>query len=297
MPLVRRCPCKINLLLNILGKRPDGFHELETVFHPVNLCDELQFEPTSNGIELTCDLAELGTDSTNLVVRAANAFFLSSKVKCGVRIRLAKRIPLAAGLGGGSSDAAQTLLGLNRLFDSPLPATDIQKLAAQLGSDVPFFLQNQPALGLGRGELIEPLEPFTSLRGVWALLIHPGFGVSTAWAYQNLASFPDALNGRAGRARELANALHHAPASQALSLCYNSLEAPVLTKYPILAMFQEFLRSEGALTTLMSGSGSTTFALAESRHDVDRIAERFRDRFGSSNWLTTVPLTGNGANS
>ena len=131
----------------------------------------------------------LPTDGQNLVHRAATAFLQAAKITGGVRIHLEKKIPLAAGLGGGSGNAATTLLALNELFDQPLAPEKLHELAAALGSDVPFFLQNRPALATGRGEKIQPLEDFPALRGKAFLLIHPGFGILTAWAYQALARF------------------------------------------------------------------------------------------------------------
>jgi len=190
MALEKNSPCKVNLLLNILGRRPDGFHELETVMHPVNLCDRLAFERGGRGVEMTCSGASLGTDSSNLVHRAATEFLQAAQVNDGVRIHLEKKIPLAAGLGGGSGNAATTLLGLNELFGQPLPQEKLHEIAAALGSDTPFFLQTKPALATGRGENVQSLEFFPALRGTVFLLIHPGFGISTAWAYQNLARFP-----------------------------------------------------------------------------------------------------------
>ena len=190
MALEKKSPCKVNLLLNILGKRPDGFHELETVMHPVNLFDEIRFERGGNGIQLSCNEPALPVDSKNLVYRAAEAFLKLHNPRDGVRIHLQKKIPLAAGLGGGSGNAATTLLALNELFDQPLATAKLNELAASLGSDVPFFLQNRPALATGRGEKIQPLDFFPALRGRAFLLIHPGFGISTPWAYQALARFP-----------------------------------------------------------------------------------------------------------
>jgi 4-diphosphocytidyl-2C-methyl-D-erythritol kinase len=183
--MTKKSPCKVNLLLNILGRRADGFHELETIMQPVNLCDELAFESIRKGIELSCSDPALPADSRNLVYRAAERFIASAGVSGGVRIRLEKKIPLAAGLGGGSGNAATTLLALNELFDHPLPGKKLFEIAASLGSDVPFFLQEKPALAVGRGENIQPLENFPALKDKAFLLIHPGFGIATPWAYQN----------------------------------------------------------------------------------------------------------------
>lgn len=287
--LEKDSPCKVNLLLNILGRRPDGFHELETLFHPVNLCDRLTFERGGSGITLTCSDAGLPVDATNLVHRAAAKFLEAARISDGARLHLEKNIPLAAGLGGGSGNAATTLLGLNQLFGGPLSAEKIDALAASLGSDVNFFLQNKPALATGRGEKIQALSPLAALRGKAFLLIHPGFGVSTAWAYQNLARFPDALNGRPGRAQNLASLLKADDLSAAAPEFYNSLEAPALEKFPLLALFQEFLREHGARVALMSGSGSTTFAIADGKPAAESLSEKLKSKFGPV-WTRVVAV-------
>jgi 4-diphosphocytidyl-2-C-methyl-D-erythritol kinase len=289
MALEKNSPCKVNLLLNILGRRPDGFHELETVMHPVNLCDRLAFERAGRGVTLTCSDASLPVDAGNLVHRAATAFLDTAQIHDGVRMHLEKRIPLAAGLGGGSGNAATTLLGLNELFGQPLPPDRLAELAAALGSDVPFFLQTKPALATGRGEKIQPLDSFPALRGTMFLLVHPGFGISTAWAYQNLARFPAALNGQPGRAQKLIALLHAGHLPAAGKVFYNSLEAPALEKYPLLALFQEFLRSHGAAAALMSGSGSTTFAFVAGRKPAEILAEKCKGKFGQACWTAVVP--------
>ena len=288
MTLEKHSPCKVNLLLNILGKRPDGFHELETVMHPVRIFDRLSLERTGRGIQLTCSEPTLPTDARNLVFRAAELFLQAAGVKEAVRLHLEKRIPLAAGLGGGSGNAATTLLGLNELFGQPLSPEQLRSIAASLGSDVPFFLQDKPALATGRGEVIQPLGPLPALKDAFILLIHPGFGISTAWAYQHLARFPAALNGRTGRAQKLISLLQTADLKAAAGDFYNSLEAPALEKYPLLAMFQEFLRANGAAATLMSGSGSTTFALVRGENSAQTLSEKFKGHFGRGNWVATV---------
>jgi 4-diphosphocytidyl-2-C-methyl-D-erythritol kinase len=291
--LERESPCKINLLLNVLGKRADGFHELETIMHPVRLSDTLAFERiATTTIELTCNHPALPTNETNLVHRAAASFLMTARISTGIRIHLEKRVPLAAGLGGGSSNAAATLLGLNELLGEPLDSKQLYGIAAGVGSDVPFFLQSLPALATGRGEAIEPLKSLPALQGVWVLLIHPGFGVATAWAYQALAQFPEAQNGRAGRARQLVEQLQRSTLTEASSYLYNALEAPVLFKYPILQLYQDFLRANGALATLMSGSGSTTFALVPGLVEGDELRERFKARFGKECWAAVAALPG-----
>jgi 4-diphosphocytidyl-2-C-methyl-D-erythritol kinase len=288
--LEKLSPCKVNLLLNILGRRPDGFHELETVFHPVNLCDHLGFTRSGAGLQLTCSDPTLPTDASNLVHRAATKFFEATGIRDGVRIHLEKHIPMAAGLGGGSGNAATTLLGLNELFDRPLNESQVHAIAATLGSDVNYFLQRKPAMACGRGEKVEPLDDFPALRGACFLLIHPGFGISTPWAYRELARFPTALNGKPGRARKLISLLQTQDLETAGGEFYNSLEAPALEKYPVLALYQEFLRENGAAATLMSGSGSTTFALFRDQSSATAVRENFKAKFGAAGWTAVVPI-------
>jgi 4-diphosphocytidyl-2-C-methyl-D-erythritol kinase len=243
------------------------------------------------GIELTCSIPTLPVNNGNLVYRAAEAFYKAAGIAPGISIHLEKNIPLAAGLGGGSANAATTLMALNDLHGGVLTAAAMEQIAAALGSDVPFFLQTKPALGLGRGEQITVLEDFPALRGAHALLVHPGFGVSTAWAYQHLSVYPEALNGRKGRAQELV-ALLQGTLAEAGPAFYNSLETPVLLKYPLLAEFQEFLKNHGAAAAMMSGSGSTTFALTHGRAQAEALREEFRSHFGPTYWTAVVPLQG-----
>jgi 4-diphosphocytidyl-2-C-methyl-D-erythritol kinase len=286
--LTKQSPCKVNLLLNILGKRQDGFHELETVMQPVDLCDEIIFEQRPSGIELTCSDAALPTDSSNLVYRAAAAFFQGAEVKAGVRVHLTKRIPMAAGLGGGSGNAATTLLALNELFESPASMSLLHDIAASLGSDIPFFLQSQPALATGRGEKIQPLNPFRAFDGCAFLLVHPGFGIATAWAYKELARFPEALHGAPGRAAKLISLLEAGDLRKASREFYNSLEAPALQKYAWLSVLQDFLRENGSIATLMSGSGSTTFAVTNDLCGAQELEDRVKEKFGRC-WTAVVP--------
>ncbi|HYT58548.1 MAG TPA: 4-(cytidine 5'-diphospho)-2-C-methyl-D-erythritol kinase [Haliangiales bacterium] len=290
MTLTRQSPCKINLLLNVLGRRADGLHEVETVMQPVPVCDELHFKRGGRDVQMTCSEPALPTDSRNLVHRAAKAFLQTAKISDGAGIHLEKRIPLAAGLGGGSGNAANTLLGLNELFGQVLTFVQLNEIAVALGSDVPFFLQDKPALATGRGEKIEPLDRFPALEGVFVLLIHPGFGISTAWAYQALARHPEALNGRPGRAQKLVSLLQTGGLEAAAEEFYNSLELPALNKYPLLVLFQDFLKTNGAAAALMSGSGSTTFALVKGRNAAEQLRETFKAKFGGDSWTAVVAL-------
>jgi len=290
MHLQKKSPCKVNLLLNILGKRPDGFHELETIMQPVDLCDELTFARAGAGVQLTCSHPELPTDAKNLVHRAATAFLGAAQISDGVRIHLQKHLPLAGGIGGGSANAAVTFSALNELFGAPLPLEKLHTLAAALGSDVPFFLYDQPALATGRGEQVQPLADFPALRGRAFFLVHPGFGIATPWSYQNLARFPHALNGQPGRAQKLISLLQGGDLRLAADEVYNSLETPAFDKFPVLALYQEFLREHGAPVALMSGSGSTTFAIVDNLAAADALAEQFKSQFGDHGWLATVAI-------
>lgn len=260
--------------------------------HPVNLYDRLTFNRGGRGIKLTCNDPILPVHSRNLVFRAAALFLKKAAINEGVRIHLEKRIPISAGLGGGSGNAATTFLALNELFGHPLTSATLQELAAAVGSDVPFFLQNRPALASGRGEIIQPLEFFPGLRSAHLLLIHPGFGISTSWAYQELTRFPEVQNGRAGRAEKLAALLRTGDAAGAGREFYNSLEAPALRKYPLLELYQQFLRENGAWAALMSGSGSTTFALADGQGTAEHLLEGFKGKFGGKCWTAIVKAEG-----
>jgi len=290
MRLEKKSPCKVNLILNILGKRADGFHELETVMQPVNICDEMIFERAGTSLQLTCSNPELPCDSKNLVHRAATSFLAAAKVSDGVKIHLQKNLPLAGGIGGGSANAAVTFTALNQLYGAPLPLEKLHELAAALGSDVPFFLYDQPALATGRGEKVQTLENFPALKGKAFFLVHPGFGISTPWSYQNLARFPKDQNGTAGRAQKLVSLLQAGDLKAAAAEIYNSLEAPAFDKFPVLQLYKEFLREHGARVSLMSGSGSTTFAIVENLAAAENLAEKFKSQFGNNGWTATVAI-------
>ena len=290
MRLEKKSPCKVNLILNILGKRADGFHALETIMQPVNLCDEMTFERAGASLQLTCSHPALSTDSKNLVHRAATAFLAAAKISDGVKIHLQKNLPLAGGIGGGSANAAVTFTALNQLFGTPLPLEKLHELAAALGSDAPFFLYNKPALATGRGEKVQTLENFPPLIGKAFFLVHPGFGISTPWSYQNLARFPKDQNGTVGRAQKLVSALQLNNWPAIADGIYNSLEAPAFDKFPVLQLYKEFLREHGALVSLMSGSGSTTFAIAENLAAAENLSEKFKSQFGNHGWTATVAI-------
>ena len=179
---------------------------------------------------------------------------------------------------------------MNELFGQPLDSGALERLAAGLGSDVNFFLQTGPALAFGRGERIEPLPPFTALAGYALWLFHPGFGVPTPWAFQQLGRFPGLRDGRPGRAAEVARRFLDGEVRRAVDQWFNALEGPVLEKHPVLALHQDHLCRHGALGALMSGSGSTTFALFESVGAAEMAVDGFREVFGAAGWLRIVAL-------
>lgn len=290
MAVTRQSPCKVNLLLNILAKREDGYHELETLMHPVRLFDELEFSETAGGIVIDCNHPDLPTDQSNLIYRAAESFLIRAKIDSGVFIRHEKKLPIAAGLAGGSANAACTLRGLNELFGEPLDRTALDEIAAAHGSDINFFLQDGPAIATGRGESVETLESFPALADAGLVLINPGFGISTPWAFKHLAGHPDAITGDPGRARALAGSLSGEVFGNSADLFFNSLEAPVLPKYPVLAEYQDFFRENNALVAMMSGSGATTFALFESPAAAEEVAEKARRRYWEKTWIRALPL-------
>src|ERR1700732_4595994 len=169
-------PAKINLSLRVLGKRPDGFHEIETLIAPISLYDKIEVEKQSRWVDFSCDDPTLSTGDDNLVVRAANLFLEHAKIKSGVSIKLEKKIPHGAGLGGGSSDAAATLRALNELFETKLPREELAQLGSTIGSDVPFFFFESAAICKGRGEIVEPTKLKKKLS---ILLLKPAFGVAS----------------------------------------------------------------------------------------------------------------------
>ena len=263
---------KINLALEVLGKRPDGYHEIATVMQAVDLSDRLVLED-AEVLELRASTPDVPTDGTNLALRAARVLREAAGVERGVRIMLDKRIPVAAGLGGGSTDAAAALIGLNRLWGLRWPAGRLAELAVTLGMDVPFFLRGGAGLGTGRGERLEPL-----VGGALALaLVSPRVGASTAEIYGGVT--PE-MYSDGSRARQMVAALRsRRPATVARSL-YNGLERVAAARHPQVHLIQAALLAAGALGAAMSGSGLTVFGVARS---LDH-ARQLRARVSRASW-------------
>lgn len=253
-------PAKVNLLLKILGKRPDGFHELITVIQAIDLNDTLQMEKEGSGIKLTCSDPGIPLGEENLVVRAARLFFKEAKINSGVRIHLEKRIPVAAGLGGGSSDAAHTLIALNDLFNHPLQKKIIGTLASSLGSDVPFFLEKGAAVCRGRGEIV---QHFDHNADVCLILVNPAMPLSTKDVYRSVPVFPSSgLTLKTDRHKMIIEALQDNNLQGLSNYLENDLEPIALQKCPVLSEIKNVLSKCGFQRSLVSGSGPTVFALA-----------------------------------
>lgn len=281
--ITARCPAKINLGLHVAGRRPDGFHEIVTLFQAVDLWDTLTVEPDA-GLSLEVDDPTIPGDETNLVMRAAR--LLQSRVAAaagrGARLRLSKSIPAGGGLGGGSSDAAGALVALDALWGLELGSSRRSALAAELGSDVPFFLGGGTALGTGRGERIEPLPPIAERPLVLGM---PPFGLSTAEVYCALSA-PLTPSGPGVNVPRLFVKLAE---QNDFALATNDLEAPAFTMRAELAAFRDAVSRSGAEVALLSGSGSTVFGMFGAGADVQSVAARLRVAF--PDWTLRVSRT------
>ena len=268
-------PAKINLYLHILGKRADGFHELETLMAPISLGDTIDIDllPAPGAIEFTCSDPTLADAQDNLATKAARLFLEEFKLATGVRIHLEKAVPVGAGLGGGSADAAAVLLALRDLTGTKCDDAKLAELAARLGSDIAFFIYRTPAICRGRGEIVEPAKLCETFQG---LLVHPGFGVSTPWAYKTYAQNPSrGVEGRAFDGFTLRN----------------DLEPPAFSKYPWLPTAKAWFRQQPeVLDALMSGSGSSIFALTASTEGAVLLESRFRIEFGATLFATPFSI-------
>ena len=267
-----RAPAKINLSFRIVRRREDGFHEIETLMAPVSLYDELSLTRLDDGcgIEFACDDPSLPTGDDNLVVRAAKLFCKETGSGSGFRIHLRKAIPYGAGLGGGSSDAAAVLLALNQLMNTELSTDALREMAAEIGSDVPFFIYESPAVCRGRGELVTPTALPESMP---LLLMKPAFGVPTPWAYRRWKDSRE-LPGIAYEQQTFRNAAF-----------VNDLERPVFEKYLFLAQLKTWLLSQEEVgAALMSGSGSTVLAVLRDAGRADVLATRVKAELDPQLW-------------
>jgi len=254
-------PAKVNLYLEVLSKRPDGYHEVQTLMQRVDLSDEVEIDLGGRGIRLVSEGREVPEGMDNLACRAARIFCEEFGIRDDLRIRLKKRIPVAAGLGGGSSNAAAVLTGLNELLPTGGDAERLMVLAAKIGADVPFFIFQKPALSRGIGEKLTAV----ALPGpLWFLMLVPPFPISTAWAYQAYDRLPVKEN-EPMRIKD-----SYVELADLLPVMKNDLEAAALTRHPQIARMKEELLAQGARGALMSGSGPVTFGLFSTRKDAER---------------------------
>jgi 4-diphosphocytidyl-2-C-methyl-D-erythritol kinase len=269
-PLTLSAPAKLNLSLRVLGKRDDGFHEIDTLMVKLpGLADQLEFREAAE-FTFDCDDASVPSDEGNLVVKAARAYESAAGIDCRHAISLKKRIPHGAGLGGGSSDAATTLLGLNRLYDFKLRVEALHDLAASLGSDIPFFLTEGASRCTGRGENIEPVPAPPSMR---VLLLKPSFAVPTPDAYRRWQTSRDIPG------------ISYAPQNLDGVSLVNDLERPVFEKHRFLAELKQWLLERREVTAaLMSGSGATVFAVLREEADAEALAHSARHELDPGLW-------------
>jgi len=252
----RLVPAKLNLLLKITGLRDNGYHEIVSVFVPVALYDTLRIGKREGGIVVRCSGRQVPRGSSNLAHRAATRFFEKTGIDEGAEIRLTKNIPVSSGLGGGSSDAAATLLGLNQLWGNPLKRGGLSAIALSLGADVPFFLLGRPAMARGIGEMLRPIEEFPSF---WYVIVTPPIMVSTAWAYRKAKL-------ELTKRKDLDKIIYsfRRTDTNIPDILSNDLESVTFGKYPFLRSIKTSLIELGALGSLMSGSGPSIFGLFNS---------------------------------
>jgi 4-diphosphocytidyl-2-C-methyl-D-erythritol kinase len=274
--MIVRAYAKVNLGLHVLGKRPDGYHTIETVFRLVDLYDEIEILQNDHGIHFSTNSAELSNDISNLCVRAAHLLRDLTGTHMGVEITLKKQIPIGAGLGGGSADAAAVLKGLTKLWSLDITRDELQTISASLGSDVPFFFTGMTAFATGRGEILDPFDlklPYT------ILLVTPRIHVSTGWAYAQLGPFPKT------KRPDLRGTLEAGIADKVRlqNDLTNDFEEAVFKHHPEIAAIKATLLREGATCALMSGSGSSVFGLFADPATARGLARRL-----SSTYVTSV---------
>lgn len=250
--LTIQAPAKINLCLSVLGRRSDGYHEVSMLMQMVGLYDEVRVSLGEKGISVSCDDNTVPSGPENIAWKAAAALLRHARIDAGLCVAIKKAIPVAAGLGGGSSDAAAVLAAANRLLGTALDRGQLSDLGAGLGMDVPFFFQGPLALARGRGELLTRVTP---LPGFWVLLVNPGFETPTAWVYKNLnlrlTKNVDCNKIARLTVRNMAEGLH------------NDLETVTAAAHPVIRRIEEALLAHGALGARMSGSGPTVFGIFE----------------------------------
>lgn len=282
-------PAKINLFLEILGKRPDGYHELETVMQEISLCDYLSMEECSKGILFGCSKPGLATGEDNLVMKAVRLFQKESGVTKGVKVFLDKRIPVGAGLGGGSSDAAATLAGLNKLWKIGYDDKKLMSMAGKLGSDVAFFILGKTALCKGRGEVV---TPYPCNAKYHYILIYPKYEISTAMVYNN---FKISLTKNLKNVSSFLQQLATGDSDKVGACLFNRLEEVVLRLYPGVETIKNILAEHAFSGVLLSGSGSSLYGLCKKEGDVREIEQQLKMRNVGDVFIVTNDFDDNGS--
>jgi 4-diphosphocytidyl-2-C-methyl-D-erythritol kinase len=283
-------PAKVNLFLEITGRRPDGYHDIESVMQLVDLCDVVRLRRRRTGIHVEVEGAELPVGRGNLAYRAAALWLDAAEIPGGVEIHLEKRIPVAGGLGGGSSNAAAVLIGLSRLYELPWSREALQRLGESLGSDVPFFLSDGLALAKGRGEILTPLPPWAPQ---WLVLANPGVPISTAWAYREASSKLTEWQARVTMPPFAPDGRLEWPPVWA----FNRLESVVLPHRPEIGALKDLLRKNGGAPVLMSGSGASVFGVVSDIASANRLAAAAKASGAFAAAVTTLsanPMWGRG---
>lgn len=246
-------PAKINIRLKVVKKRSDGYHELVSIMVPVGLYDKIDLELIDgNGIHISCEDPSVPSNENNLAYRAARSFLSKTGIETGISIKLTKNIPVAAGLGGGSSDAASVLLRLNEIYSDPLSISDLHDLATPLGADVPFFLDCRPSLARGIGEILEPIDNWPEY---WYVIVTPPIHVSTSWVYTNIK-----LELTTGEYDYILSVLKNEPFTIS-HILENDLEKVTSASFPVIETLKNLLSDAGAEGAIMSGSGPSVFGL------------------------------------
>ncbi len=292
---------KVNLTLDILGTRSDGYHDLESVMQTISLHDTVRLSVgEGDGIRLVCDMPGIPTDERNLAHRAASLLFAATGIAPGLDIRIEKRIPVEAGLGGGSSNAAAVLIGLDRLLGLATPVDEMCDLAAQIGSDVPFFLIGGTAFVSGRGERVRPLPDIPPM---WMVIVKPPFGVSTAWSYRRLDEIratndQSTVNSeRKTASQRMVECMQSGkPQSAVCGSLSNDLELPAIEQHPEIAEIKTALIGFGAQAALMCGSGSAVCGLFETEEQAVLCGRRLQSAMASPDRRPESPPTKHGAN-
>ncbi|WP_447977835.1 4-(cytidine 5'-diphospho)-2-C-methyl-D-erythritol kinase [Candidatus Nitrospira bockiana] len=271
-------PAKVNLILRVLDRRADGYHNLWSLLQTVGVEDELYIElhPERTGVVLECDVPGLPTDGRNLIVRAAGLVLERAQLRTGLHIRVVKRIPVSAGLGGGSSDAAATIFALNRLLDLKWSAAEMAEIGQVLGSDVPFFFFAPTAQVRGRGEEVRSMR-ITGTR--WIVLLNPGFPIETRWAYDRLASSRSFVPPIAKGVMSLMNKAETSW-DEVIPLMENDFEQALSPTHRVLERMKQVLLGHGAQAALLSGSGASVFGIFGAEADAVDARERIHRAYG-----------------